>query len=352
MSSDAESLDEREQRLRDLTDKREYLDRRIAELAEIWNRVQRFDDSMDAEWAMLMVQKLSIGRRTSDSETELTDDEVLRTARLNGNRKRRQRRWDRSTAKKRRQMDQEVRVPDSLLMETTLNTNDNNKPTYRLANYHNIRAQQHPKVEMRPIAEYTAKEIQPGWLVVNRNNEWDETWLRHHASKRHGTSDLMGTIQNQTLAVVLEIDDTVHAKPYGKQEQGAMRIRTIGEASPIEGWCSISYFYVLTHQREPLYAPETAGDDFWRSVVKNLVEHGTGIGRYYNTQLRAQVNLPYPLPPPRDEWRGSSTWQWQNWEVGHSASSASQWRGDNWNQGWHQGWSGWSGRDDRDQPQQ
>ena len=352
LESDEEEkpLDKKQQRYRDLTDKREYVNRRLNEINELWQRANRIDQSMEAELAMLKVQSRDLDRHHSESDDELTEDGVMRTARLSGDRKRKAIRMQQASAKRRKQMEAEADgYPDSLLMETTLNTNDKQKETYRLANYHSIRARNNPQIELRPIAEYPVDQILRGWLVVNHNTQWNETYVRGHASKRYGTRDHKCTIQNQTLAVILEIDETAKAKPYGGTEEcGTMRIRTIGEEAPIEGWCSINYFYVLTHRKEPLFAPQTADDDFWRSVVVNLGEHETRIGQYYNEQLKGYVHLPFPRPPPApaepatdapsSHWQSARGWQWTSWQEGRGSSSSSRWQGNDYGQWQDRDW--------------
>ena len=254
-----------------------------------------------------------------------------------------------ASAKKKRRMENEAidgGYPASLLMETTLNTNDKQKDTYRLANYYSICARNNPNIELRPLSSYYVDQVQPGWLVVNNNTQFNETYVRHHASKKHGSKDYKCTIQNQTLAVILEIDDTAKAKPYGTEECAVMKIRTIGEESPIDGYVSINYFYVLTYNKEPLFAPQTADDAFWRNVVVNLAEHESHFGQYYNQQLQGYVHLPYPRAPPETaeqaapnrDWRDNRGWQW-SWQEGYGASSSSSWWQDNDRGQWQdRGW--------------
>ena len=319
---------------------------------------------MEVEYAMLMVQSRRLERHHSDSSGELTEDGILRTARLSGTRKRRAIRIQQAPNKKTRNKLEAAGLdrgtPSTLLMKSTLDTNASQRPNYRMANYLSIRARYKPHIEMRPITEWEVSEIQRGWLVVNQNAEYNETWLRYHASKKHGKSDHKCSIQNQTLAVILEIDDTAKAKPYGTDECGTMQIRTIGEENPVDGWGTINYFHVLCHRGDPLFAPQTASDDFWRNVVTNLGEYQNRIGQYYNEQLKKYVHLPYPGPPPLTEpsapaaqssqLQRASSWEWPpQYEEGGGSASSSRWQGDRYGSGQRQGRQ-WQAHDWRDQP--
>ena len=71
--------------------------------------------------------------------------------------------------------------------------------------------------------------------------------MRNHASKRHGNVDRVCTLQNKVLARILEVDDRVKAHPRPGRTTAVMKIRTIGEYYPIEGWVTIDYFQVLTN---------------------------------------------------------------------------------------------------------
>ena len=155
--------------------------------------------------------------------------------------------------------------------------------------------------------------------------------MRYHASKsRHGR-DYVCRLQNQTLAVVLEVRDDVTAKPFEGETCGVMKIRTIGEETPVEGYVTINYFYVLCYDKQPLFAPETADDAFWRNVVVNLAEHESRFGQYYSTQLNAYVRLPYPRNPPYlaepadRHLSTSSGWQWGG-DYGWGSSSTDTWQ--------------------------
>ena len=310
---------------------------------------------MMAEHVMLKLQAQRLERHTSESDGELTDDAVLRTARLSGTRKRTALRMQRASTRKKRRLEIEGidgGYPASLRMEATLDTNDKQKASheYRLANYFNICVGNNPNIELRPLQEYELHQIQPGWFVVNHNLMYNETYVRYHASKKHGKKDFRCVIQNQTLAVILAVDDTnAKARPYGEEPCAVMNIRTIGEDQPIDGFVSINYFYVLTYNREPLFAPQTADDAFWRNVVVNLAEHGSHFGRYYHQQLQGYVHLPYPQAPPEQpvaqtgsdrEWQEPRGWQW-SWNEGYGASSSSS---SSWWQTDERGWQdrGWS----------
>ena len=117
-----------------------------------------------------------------------------------------------------------------------------------------------------------------------------------------------------------------------------MQILTIGEESPVDGWATIDYFHVLCHNGSPLFAPQTASNDFWLNVVTNLGMYENNIGRYYSRQLQKYVHLPYPAAPPGEpepaapadnsHWQRDTRWEWPPaWEEGRSSSS-SQWQSD------------------------
>ena len=241
-------------------------------------------------------------------------------------------------------------------MESPLDTNASGRETYRLANYLSIRAHRHPSIEARPLSDLRVmmakdgESVKVGWLVVNLNAQYNETWLRKTAGKK-GNRNQLCTIQDQTLAVIIQVDEDVKARPYGSQDCGAMKIRTIGEDNPVEGWATIDYFHVLCHDSEPLFAPETADDDFWRNVVRNLAEYGTHIGQYYEYSLRKLVHLPYPPPPPdtaegaapaaiQAVWQDDRCWARPEYEEGGSSASSSQWRGNRYGSGhwWQSEW--------------
>ena len=364
-----EPENKRQRKARDLQDKREYLTHRITVIREYGQRFGSIDESMELEQRELHVSQHNLERHTTDSEDELTQDEFLVTARLNGSRKRKAIRMQHVPAKKRKEMAQytDDGQPSTLRMEATLDTNDADREyDYRLASYYMIRAAHNPQIELRPVDTYPPDTITAGWLVVNYNQLYNETIMRRHSSKKKGNADIICAIQNCTLAVILEIDLEAKAKPYGKKECGTLRIRTIGEEHPVTGWCSMDYFYVLTHRGEPLYAPQNAQDDFWRSVVRNLTHYDAQVARYYHTQLRENVYLPYPRPPPLEEegdgeeeeeppqqdsaaagspWDYAHGWQWSCWPEGRSSSSSSSgwWQS---NSSWNT--SGWNTSDQRD----
>ena len=128
-----------------------------------------------------------------------------------------------------------------------------------------------------------------------------------------------------------------------------MKIRTIGEESPVDGWATIDYFHVLCHRGEPLFAPENASDEFWRNVVTNLSVHDSRIGQYYEDRLKKHVHIPFPAPPPTtaeapapaaniSHWQSAGSWVWpENYEEGGSAASSSQWQGDRYGSGQNRG---------------
>ena len=66
---------------------------------------------------------------------------------------------------------------------------------------------------------------------------------------------------------------------------------------PWQGWVTQYYCHVLTHENKPLYAPEEAGDDFWRRAITNLAARGSNIARYWDRFANDFVRLPFPGPP-------------------------------------------------------
>ena len=76
-----------------------------------------------------------------------------------------------------------------------MDTNYQQKDSYRLATLHEVRALEHPRVELCWAGQYYDDgNLKPGYLVVAYNDQYDETFVRYHASKRHGTADHMCTL--------------------------------------------------------------------------------------------------------------------------------------------------------------
>ena len=138
-----------------------------------------------------------------------------------------------------------------------------------------------------------------------------------------------------------------------------MQIRTIGEESPVDGWATIDYFHVLCHNGSPLFAPQTASDDFWLNVV-NLGMYENNIGQYYEAQLKKYVHLPYPGPPPvapetsapaanTSHWQRASSWEWPPEYGEGGSSSSSRWQSDRYGPG-HSSDRQWQAQDWWTQP--
>ena len=213
---------------------------------------------------------------------------------------------------------------------------------------------------------YDEGNLKPGYLVVAYNDQYEETYVRSHASKRHGNDDRICTLQNKVLARILEVDDRVKAYPRPGRTTAVMKIRTIGEYYPIEGWVTIDYFHIIAHGDLPLYAPEGADDLFWSNVLLNLKNPCSEIQSLEIEEIGGPVHIAIPLPegpPPREvfeRWLESrcgdsasqnATWQNRSWEDNwHSSASSSRATGWNWNN-WNSwgSWNSWnSGWDDRD----
>ena len=120
------------------------------------------------------------------------------------------------------------------------------------------------------------------------------------------------------LARILEVDDRVKAYPRPGRVTAVMKIRTIGEYYPIEGWVTIDYFHVITHGEEALYAPEGADDLFWSNVLQTLNDQSSLIGHFSNRCIPLLLD---PPPPPQEgldsRYGGTAsentTWQSRTW---------------------------------------
>ena len=123
-----------------------------------------------------------------------------------------------------------------------------------------------------------------------------------------------------------------------------MRIRTIGDDDPMEGWGTQHYFHVLTHNGIPLFAPQEASDDFWRRVVINLAARGSRIADYYDTTLQADVHLPYPGSPEGEpETTDVRRWEfYDRLERNRGAWNRDSWQPNEWRDyGWRSSASSW-----------
>ena len=151
------------------------------------------------------------------------------------------RKCDWTSSKKKKQKtddddDQDYALPVSWYATTPVDTNFENKRDYRLATYHEIRVHQRPGLaftEARWL--FSQYGLKPGYLVIAYNREHDETYLRGHASKKHGGRDLVGKIQNKVLCRILEINADVKVTPYHEERAGVIKVRTIGETLAVEG---------------------------------------------------------------------------------------------------------------------
>ena len=104
------------------------MDERLDVLRASYQRSnQHHDESEEKEYAVLTNKKYEFQRHREYSDSELSNDSIMRTARLNGQRKRRKAKMERASAKKRSKMDHEPTdggVPKTLDMEAVLDTDD------------------------------------------------------------------------------------------------------------------------------------------------------------------------------------------------------------------------------------
>ena len=196
-----EPLSKQQRKTRDFQDKKTYIQERLRMLEG--EQEETGDETRTAKDEREMLEQNwedTIANHHSDTDGSMESDAVLNTARLDGAAKRKQEGGAPSKKGKTKRRTQgggteEQSTPISLLVQTPVDTNYNRRDSYRLATFHEIRAIQHPRVDLRWAGQYyDESNLKPGYLVVSYNHQFDETYVRYHASKKHGTKDHMCTL--------------------------------------------------------------------------------------------------------------------------------------------------------------